>query len=294
MILNNSPLRYPGGKQKLSPFILELMETNGLCGSHYVEPYAGGAGVAIELLIKDKVEHIHLNDSCVGVYLFWRSLLTKTEEFCHRISRVSLTVDEWRRQKNILAQPNKFNWFDVGFSMFYLNRCNRSGILSGGVIGGLDQSGKWKIDARFQRNELIRRVETIAMRKKSITLKNWDAERFILEYVPKLPKNTLIYCDPPYFNKSQKLYLNHYKTEDHTRIAHVIQNKIKHRWVISYDSAPEILKLYSGRQSFTYELQYNASRVYKGKEVLFFSDKLRLPLRSTLPSINTALESMAA
>ena len=138
----NTPLRYPGGKQKLAPFILELMNANNLVGGEYAEPYAGGAGVAIRLLLSGHVSRIHLNDSCIGVYSFWSSILTKTVEFCKRITNVPLTVSEWRRQKEIFSRPTEFNQIDVGFSMFYLNRCNRSGILSGGLIGGPEQKGK--------------------------------------------------------------------------------------------------------------------------------------------------------
>ena len=289
-----TPLRYPGGKQKLAPFILELMKKNSLHGGHYVEPYAGGAGIAIELLLSGKAERIHLNDSCTGVYAFWQSVLSKPEELCRRISRASMTIDEWRRQKDIFSRQSEFEQIDVGFSVFYLNRCNRSGILSGGVIGGLKQEGEWKMDVRFPRNELISRIEAIASRKSAITLKNWDAEKFIFKYVPKLPASTLVYCDPPYFRKADRLYLNHYEPEDHARIAQVIQREIKRHWVVSYDGAPEIMKHYSRRRSFLYSLQYNAAKAYKGTEVFFFSDSLKLPQESAVPYIDRALKKLAA
>lgn len=284
-----TPLRYPGGKQKLAPFITELMERNDLCGGHYAEPYAGGAGVALELLLNGHASHIHLNDSCLGIFAFWRSVLEHTEDFCRRIAGASLTVKEWRRQKEILSRQSEFDPFEVGFSMFYLNRCNRSGIVSGGLIGGLSQTGRWKMDARFPRNELIRRVEAIALKRKSITLRNLDAEAFMTDYLPKLPARSLIYCDPPYFNKADRLYLNHYKAEDHARIARVIQRVVKHPWLVSYDSAPEILNYYSRQKSLAFDLQYNAARAYRGTEVFFFSRKLKLPTRSGVPSINQAL-----
>jgi len=283
-----SPLRYPGGKQKLAPFVSEVMRKNDLLGGHYVEPYAGGAGVAVELLLKGDVAEIHLNDSCAAVHAFWRSILRDTEAFCRRISRASLTVPEWRRQKAIMARRDEYDTLDVGFSLFYLNRVNRSGIVSGGLIGGLAQDGEWRMDARFPRAELIRRIENIARKRKAIHLRNWDAERFIQDYVPRLPKNSLVYCDPPYFEKADRLYLNHYKPEDHRRIANVIQ-KMKYPWMVSYDSAPEILDCYGKRRAFLYGLQYAASKAYIGTEVFFFSDELRLARRSEVTSINRSL-----
>ena len=199
-----TPLRYPGGKQKISPFINEILLENNLIGGQYVEPYAGGAGVGIELLLRGQVSRIHLNDIDPAVYAFWHSILKETEEFCYRISRASLSIEEWRKQREILREKEDVDRFDLGYAMFYLNRCNRSGILSGGVIGGLKQNGEWKMDARFPRNDLIRRIESIARLKRFIKIRNWDAEKFIIEYLPRLPPNTLVYCDPPYYNKSQK------------------------------------------------------------------------------------------
>jgi DNA adenine methylase len=273
----NTPLRYPGGKQRLAPFISELLRINNLIGGHYAEPYAGGAGVAIHLLLSGQAEHIHLNDSSHAVYAFWRSIQRHPDEFCRRIAGASLTVNEWRRQRQILLHPKSFSQLDVGFSLFYLNRCNRSGIPNGGVIGGLKQQGHWKMDARFHRNELIRRVEAIAAHNKQITVTNHDAELFIRAGVPKLPRKALVYCDPPYYHQSNRLYLNYYKRDDHVRLAKTIQQNLKRLWLVSYDNVPEVRACYPARRCFLYEAQYNAARAYKGNEVFFVSDRLKLP-----------------
>lgn len=289
MSQHQTPLRYPGGKQRLAPFVAELLTENKLVGGHYVEPYAGGAGVAIELLLGDVVSHIHLNDSSLPVYAFWYSVISEPEELCRRIRNASLTIDEWKRQREIIRRPEEHDTIDLGYSTLYLNRCNRSGVISGGVIGGLNQSGKWKMDARFPRNELIRRIENIASRRESITLRNQDAEKFMLEHIPTLPTKTLVYCDPPYFSLESRLYLNQYKSEDHQRVAKFIQAKLTRKWIVSYDSAPEILRYYRKRLSFLYHLQYNASRTYKGQEVFIFSKGLKVPSKSSLPYINEAI-----
>lgn len=284
-----TPLRYPGGKQKLAPFVAEIMGANELQGGHYVEPYAGGAGVAIELLLSGVASSIHLNDSCTAVHAFWKAVLDHTDEFCRRISRASLTVPEWRRQRAVLKDQSNHDTLDVGFSLFFLNRVNRSGIVAtGGLIGGVAQDGDWKMDARFPRADLLSRIEAIARRRTDIRLRNWDAERFITEYVPRLPKKTLVYCDPPYFAKADRLYLNHYKPEDHQRIAKTIQ-KMRLPWIVSYDCAPEILACYRRRRAFLYGLLYTASKAYVGTETFFFSDKLQVVTRSTVRAIDQAL-----
>lgn len=293
MTIHHTPLRYPGGKQKLAPFIVEILRANDLVGGDYVEPYAGGAGVALELLLNNHVCKIHLNDCSVPIYAFWSAVLSEPEQFCRLISTASLTVDEWKLRREIVRRPEGYSLLEVGFSTFYLNRCNRSGVLSGGLIGGLEQTGKWKMDARFSRNELIRRIEVIAARSSSIVLKNLDAEEFMGQHIPTLPQKTLVYCDPPYFEKAKRLYLNSYEEEDHRRISQVIQGRLCRKWVVSYDGAPQILEYYRQRRSFLYDLQYNASRVYKGKEVFVFSDDLSLPNGSALPYINYAIQESA-
>src|SRR2546425_7695985 len=171
-----TPLRYPGGKQRLAPFIAEILEQNDAIGWNYAEPYAGGSGVAIELLLDRKVGHIYLNDSSRHIYAFWKSILTDPDAFCRRISRASLTLDAWRTHREVVRHPEQHGLHDLGFSTFFLNRCNRSGLLTAGVIGGVHQRGQWRIDARFTRNELIKRIETIAARRKQITVSNLDAE----------------------------------------------------------------------------------------------------------------------
>lgn len=290
---HRTPLRYPGGKQKLAPFILEILTENEGIGGHYVEPYAGGAGIALELLLDRRVSHVHLNDSSIPIYAFWRSVIAYPDELCRLILSASLTVEEWKRRREIVRHPEGHEELEVGFSTLYLNRCNRSGVLSGGLIGGLAQVGKWLMDARFPRNELIRRIEVIASRASSISVTNMDAEKFILEYIPTLPEQTFTYCDPPYFEKASRLYLDHYRPEDHARIAQIIQRRLPGKWVVSYDGAPEIRQFYRDRRGFLYDLHYNASRSYMGQELFIFSDGITIPKSSALTFIDQALRACA-
>lgn len=287
---SKTPLRYPGGKQKLAPFLIEILQKNELVGCDYVEPYAGGAGAAIELLIGDRVSKVHLNDCSRPIYAFWHSILKKPEEFCRQVSKASLTIPEWRHQREVIRNEKDADLFELGFAAFYLNRCNRSGVLSGGVIGGLEQTGEWKINARFPKSELINRIEAIAHRRSKIKVTCQDAEKYINSYIPKLPLDAFIYYDPPYYEKAKGLYLNIYKKEDHQRIAKIIQRDKSRNWILSYDAVCEILELYPKRKKFIYNLQYNAASAYKGREVFIFSDKVKIPNQSKLPFVDKALE----
>ncbi|MDH4226737.1 MAG: DNA adenine methylase [Deltaproteobacteria bacterium] len=286
-----TPLRYPGGKHKVWQFIAETIYANNLEGGHYVEPYAGGAGVAIELLLGEVVSSVHLNDSCPAVFAFWHTVINEPEELCRKISKAPLTIEEWEKQKKVYKNPSDYDRIDLGFAMFYLNRCNRSGILSGGVIGGKKQDGFWKMDARFAKGNLVKRVEKIAKKGSSIKIKNWDAEKYILQYVSGLPENKLVYCDPPYFSKADRLYANYYNLDDHVRLSETIQRSLSN-WIVSYDDADLIMALYKDRQKFTYSLQYNAASAYKGTEVFIFCDSIFMPSRSEIYSIDNALKNM--
>lgn len=289
-----TPLRYPGGKQRLTPFVGEILEANYGDGCCYAEPYAGGAGVAMELLLDGRVRQVYLNDSSVHIYAFWQSMLSDPEEFCRKISRASLTVEAWKRHRAVVRSPGDHDRADLGFSTFYLNRCNRSGILTGGVIGGLGQLGRYRIDARFPRAELIKRIEAIATRKNRISVTNLDAEMFMVERVNALPKDTLVYCDPPYFERAERLYLNAYQPDDHARVARTIQRHLKRPWIISYDSHTAIAKLYSKRRMFRYSLQYSAIQAYAGTELFVFSDDLEIPKTSRLPYVAAGLKRLIA
>jgi len=268
----------------------EVIERNDAIGSNYVEPYAGGAGIALELLFDEKIGHVYLNDSSLHIHAFWRAVLTETERFCQMVSRVRLTINTWRRHREVVRHPTEHDFVQLGFSTFYLNRCNRSGVLRAGVIGGLAQGGSWKMDARFMRRALIDRIESLAEYRKDITVTNHDAEEFMTTKVNAITGPTIVYCDPPYYEGADRLYLDTYQPGDHARLAMVIQEKLRHPWLVSYDGHRDIIALYRKRRRFHYALQYSAMRSYSAREVLFLSDNLKVPRTSALPYMADGLK----
>jgi DNA adenine methylase len=255
----------------------QVIEMNGLSDGHYVEPFAGGAGIAISLLFLEFVRRIHLNDINLSVYAFWYSVLKDTDNLCRLIQDTEVTIDEWDRQRAIQQQYNESSTLELGFSTFFLNRTNRSGIIRGGVIGGRNQSGNWKLDARYNKTELIRRIRRIAEYSGRISLTRLDAERFIVEQLPQLPKRTLVYLDPPYYVNGRGLYEDHYSHEDHNRISQLIRTRISQQWVVSYDNHTAIHELYNGFRQQTYGLHYSANDRYRGTEIMVFCDGLKVP-----------------
>ncbi|EFD2105467.1 DNA adenine methylase, partial [Escherichia coli] len=199
-----TPLRYPGGKGRMGPWLSELLRYNGISGGYYVEPYAGGAGAALYLLMHGYVDHVIINDLDPVVYSFWWSVLNENDKFISLINETEVTMDNWYKQKDVINNYTKYDILSIGFATFFLNRTNRSGILSGGVIGGKEQSGKYKIDARYNKKKLCERVKKIGGMKKFIDLYNLDACELIGSIKNTLPKKSLIYLDPPYYEKGSQ------------------------------------------------------------------------------------------
>jgi DNA adenine methylase len=271
-----SPLRYPGGKGVLADFFKLVIRENELLDGHYAEVYAGGAGVAWPLLFGEYVQRVYINDLNKSVYVFWSIALHQSEEFCKLVRDTPVTIEEWRRQRIIQLEPTKYTQLELAFSTFFLNRTNHSGIISGGVIGGKAQSGKWKLDARFNKQDLVARIERLARYADRVNLYNLDATAFISEVLPKLPLRTLVYLDPPYFAKGNDLYEDRYAPEDHATIAGLVAT-IKQPWIVSYDDVPQIENLYRSYRKLTYSISYSAQARYLGAEVMFFSPMLVIP-----------------
>lgn len=271
-----TPLRYPGGKGKLAEYIKAIIVANNLVGGRYVEPYAGGAAVAMELLLLDYVDEVHINDLNPGIYAFWKSVLDETDNLIELIESTDVTIDEWFRQKDIQRDASSAG-LRLGFSTFFLNRCNRSGILKGGVIGGKDQSGKWKLDARFNKPDLIERIRQICRFRDQIVLHNKDAVALVTTLSSKLPNKTLFYLDPPYYVKGKGLYDNFYGHSDHEAVAQLMASIDSLHWVVSYDDVQEIRDMYADYTSLRYKLSYSAQSREQGGEIIFFSPTMKIP-----------------
>lgn len=272
----SSPLRYPGGKAKLYPFFAELINKNDLFGTEYCEPYAGGAGLALKLLSYGFVDKIALNDIDVSIFSFWKSAIENNDKFCALVEKTPVTVKEWHNQKAIWTAGDRNNPLALGFSAYFLNRTNRSGIIEGaGPIGGYEQKGKWKIDVRLIKDKQVENLRTLAQYANQIKVHNLDALEFLRRTISK--KNTFTYLDPPYYVKGSKLYKNFYTDKDHRQIAAELKKKRNAKWVVSYDDVSQIRQAYASFEPITYSLNYSAGAKGLGSEVIYLSDSLEAP-----------------
>ncbi len=278
-----SPLRYPGGKGKVADYFKQVFKDNFLYDGVYIEPYAGGASVGLSLLFNEYASKIVINDIDRSIFSFWHSVLNKTDELCKLIHDTPVNIDTWERQRLVQKEKQRLSLLKVGFSTFYLNRTNRSGIITAGMIGGRQQSGEWKIDARYNKINLINRIERIAQYKDKIELHNSDAVQLVKSLRKTLPEKSLFYFDPPYYVKGKDLYLNYYQDTDHQDIAKEINKVDKQMWIVTYDDVNQIRKLYSDFRKKSFKLSYSASNSNReGKEIMIFSDNLYIANRPIL------------
>jgi len=272
-----SPLRYPGGKNKLSSFLAKICIDNNIHG-HYIEPYAGGASVALFLLIEGYVGRITINDKDRSIYAFWHSVVYNSEKLCNMIESTEVNSKNWYIQKQVQREKETVPLLELGFSTLFLNRTNRSGIIKGGMIGGVNQLGEYKVDCRFNKEDIIKRIRLIANNRDYISIYNMDANDLIDEVVSKDGhSNTIFYFDPPYYLKAESLYMNYYKDEHHEAICEKIKSIKNVHWIVSYDDHQFINNLYSDFDSKQYSFNHSAFSSREGKEVLFFSKALMQP-----------------
>lgn len=283
----DSPLRYPGGKSQLKKFIIDILEKNNINNSTYIEPFAGGAGIAISLLYDNLVDNIIINDLDTSIYYFWKSIIENTSDFIYLIKSTPVTIEQWEKQKMIYNQPDFYSELEVGFATFFLNRTNVSGIISGGPIGGYDQFGSYSIDCRFNKDKLISKIQKIASFKENIHITNFDAVEFINNILIHLDKeSTFIFFDPPYYEQGKNLYANFFEHTDHVNLCNHIKSLKDYYWITTYDLSNEIEKMYNLQNTEKFRLRYSANKKRKAAELLFYSDKVKIPFSEKVEFIN--------
>ena len=277
---HDSPLRYPGGKAPLAAFLSQIIQANGLSGCSYFEPFAGGAGAALRLLREGFVSKVHLNDLDHRITSFWHSVLNESERFADAVMSVPISVSEWKKQRLICQMGDSNNPFELGFATFYLNRCNRSGIILGAApIGGYAQVGEWKMDARFYRESLAERVLAIGRLQEQIHVTNMDALEFLVTHVANRneQESVFVYLDPPYHSNGNRLYMNSYNDEDHRQLARCIQGQSQLKWVVSYDDTDYIRDIYSDCKISNMTLEYSLQKRRTAQELLISPSHVMRP-----------------
>jgi len=221
-----------------------------------------------------------LNDADVRIYAFWRAALNHTARFVKQISSVPLTIEEWKNQHEICLHPSKYLLFDVGFAAFYMNRCNRSGVITGsGPIGGYEQTGKWRMHVRFNREALAERIIKISRLRKNIYVSRKDAIKFLKATLPRGRgrDRVFVYLDPPYVNNGQRLYLNAYEADDHRDLAEYLHAQQTLPWIMSYDDSELVRELYDTCKMATLPIRYTLQAKRNAHELIIAPSNLIIP-----------------
>lgn len=269
-----TPIRYPGGKTKLYPLIKEIIEQNGYSDRTYCEAFAGGAGAAIKLLLKDDVSSIIINDLDRAVYCMWDCIVNRSEELCKFIDAVEISIGSWKKYHDVYKNSTTVTDEELGQAAFFLNRTNISGILDGGVIGGIEQTGNYLMDARFTKENLKKKIRNIAKRRASIELFMLDAESLIDSVLEPRSEDVFCYFDPPYVQKGPGLYRSSFDKRKHESLAKKIIGS-GFPWMVTYDDDPLVCELYKDHLRDTLILDYSANVHGKGKEKLILPKSVK-------------------
>jgi DNA adenine methylase len=290
-----SPLRYPGGKSKISPLLADIILLNDLEGCIFYELYAGGAGASLTLLDLDICKKVVLNDLDYHIYAFWYCVLNFTEKLIKRIKDTEVTIENWKNQRKVYKYYENHDILDIGFSTFFLNRSNRSGILhKAGPIGGRDQTGKYKINARFNKLNLINRIKRIARHRDKIDLYNVESIELLTKVFANSSTNRFIFLDPPYYEQGKHLYLNFYKDSDHIALRNILKDNKNAMWFLTYDNRDQIHNLYRKFRRSYLTMAYTLQEKRQSREIMIFSDNLSLPKQVKVGSRSAKLSLIEA
>jgi len=273
-----SPLRYPGSKQALVPYVIRFLKENRLHTEHWYEAFAGGASISLSLLKREVVKQATLIEKDPLIYAFWECVRSDPAILCERIRTLDVSMKTWKRFQKF-REPDavsKYPLIDLGVAGLFFNRTNYSGIIGANPIGGMSQESEYKINCRFTKNTVITRICEAASVAKRLTVIHGDAVSHLRQRKDTiLNKKAVVYIDPPYYAQGQKLYRYHFFDKDHQRLARFL-NSSEFPWLVSYDNAPFIAGLFREKLQKPIRLQYTV-RQARSAEELIITNQMHLP-----------------
>lgn len=239
------------------------------------------------------IEKAILSDLDPWIVSFWQTVFFDSEWLIEQVQTVQVTLDKWHEFKQSSPQTTRAQ----ALTCLFLNRTSFSGILEAraGPLGGRRQESEYKIDCRFPRKTLIKRIRQAAVhRAKVYAVWNGSWEDSLArirseQKAGKLPlENLFFYFDPPFFEEAEALYRYYFADDDHRALRDVLL-KLEDKWILSYDSADQVETLYgkalrhgtNGAQKHDVEIFYSLAIMTenrsKGKEVVI-SNLKQLPI----------------
>jgi len=282
-----SPLRYPGGKARMAPWLAEAfaVQTSNMDVEVWIEPFAGGAGAGLTLLDAEAVSEVWLTEKHPAIAAMWRAVLDDGEALARRVETTSadMTLWGWALEQVTAAQAGQtLDDRELGFAALVVNRCSRSGIIAPrvGPIGGKSQEGRWTVGSRWNPEGLAARIRHVASMSGSIRFTEGDAVARIeeLDGSVGIEDEVMLFVDPPYCREGNRLYANGMTEDDHQRLADAL-NGCASRWLLTYDDEPLVAEvLYPERRVLAYYIPNTANRARVATEYAVLSDDLDLPV----------------
>lgn len=279
-----SPLRYPGGKARMAPYLAAMFaeQVSVMDVEVWLEPFAGGAGAGLSLLDDDAVGEIWLTEKNPALAALWRAMLTENETLATHVEQTVPDLDLWawaRSQVAAAARPGTTD-ADTGFAALVLNRCSRSGMVNPrvGPIGGKSQNGPWTLASRWNAPALAERIRHVGSLSGRIRFTEGDAVTAIADLADSgIEDEVIAFVDPPYLREGNRLYANGMDAADHQRLADAL-NASPVRWMLTYDDEPTVAAdLYPHRRVLAYRIANTANRARIATEHAVVSDNLVLP-----------------
>ena len=210
-----TPLRYPGGKSKAVPKLLQYLP-NLFQVKEFREPFLGGGSVALEITKRYPHIDIWVNDLYEPLYNFWCELQHHGQElqdallgiksiYCNPDAARCLFISS-KEQINDSDLSN----FDRAVAFYIVNKCSFSGLTESSSFS--EQAS----ESNFSTNGIERLTEY------SELIERWKITNLSYESMLCDDKDTFIYLDPPYdikdnlYGKKGEMH----KRFDHDKFAH--------------------------------------------------------------------------
>ena len=279
-----NPLRYPGSKASFASSVGAFVTACGYTGFEIVEPFAGSASVSIDLVSSGVCSKAILIERDPLLYAFWSAVFFDTRRLCNRINKLSIDLGTWHDLRPLLAinSPDEYELIDLAVAGLFFNRTNFSGVLHAGPIGGQQQKSVYKVNCRFNKDDLIARIRAIAKLQNRVEVIFSDALGFLETQKEAVNQNRFYYVDPPYFVQGEKLYRYSFELSQHKQLAKVL-SELKAPWLLSYDRHPVIEMLYERYASSGFKFKYSSKIRKVEREFLVTNIKLPKTLSMEKP-----------
>lgn len=280
-----SPLRYPGGKARMSAHLAEVFaQQHGLLDVEvWMEPFAGGAGAALTLLDEDQVSEAWLVERHPALAAFWRAVVEQGDELAARVEVLHVDMTTWDEARHVVGAVSageQLPDLDAGLAAFVVNRCSRSGIVTAnaGPMGGKHQRGRWTVASRWNAVALAERIRHVHTLGPRIRITEGDGIEHIAELDGSvgIEDELFLFVDPPYIREGNRLYANGMTGAGHQRLADALR-ATPARWLLTYDDEPAVHEsLYPTERVLAYDISNTANRQRVAREFAVFSDNCAL------------------